>query len=257
VEEEPNNSIDSSTVFLTESLGCGEFGAPLDLDFWTFELPSDGWLGIRVDAASIGSAADVQVIVSSDVGVSAARVDNPEHNDVDLLFPAVVGTYDLLINEENQQGGEDRFPYEVLVTAAKAPVTWTVTDPGTNTNAGAALRVVSGDEIFGQVADLFSPEDWYAIEVPPGRHLLTLDVDAYALGSPGDFSVWLYDDRLEALPEGCRVCEITGGLGGGDLDPYFEYTSSGNETVFLTIRDVEGRAGPAYWYWIGLTLEAL
>lgn len=257
VEEEPNDTLEDATYLETEQRGCGEFADDLDLDFWELDFLADGWMGVRIDAASLGSAADVQVIVSSDVGVSAARVDNEEFNDVDLLFPAVAGTYQLLINEETQQGGSDRFFYEVLVTTAKSPVQYDTTDPGTNTNAGAALRVDSGERVFGVVADLFSPEDWYAIDVPPGRHLLRLNVDAFALGSPGDFTVSLYDDRLEPLPEGCRVCEIDGGETAGELDPWYEYTSNGNETVFVSIRDQEGRAGPAYWYWIQLELEEL
>ena len=174
-----------------------------------------------------------------------------------LLFPAVAGSYDLLVSEETQQGGADRFFYELLVTTAKAPVQYDTTDPGTNTNAGAALRVDSGERVLGTVADLFSPEDWYAMDVPAGRHQLRIDVDAFGLGSPGDFSIWLYDDRLEPLPEGCRVCEIDDGATGQERDPYFEYTSNGNETIFVSIRDVESRAGPAYWYWLQLELEEL
>ena len=254
-EEEPNNSEPDATLLPTEQAACGTFDASLDLDWWVLEFEEDGWLEVRVDAQDIGSTADVAVVLSGDDRI-ATREDNEEHNDVDLLIPATAGAYTLLITEETASSGE-RFFYDLLVTAQKEPFDVDLTDPGTNTSSGAAMVLSSGETVLGLLDDLVTGEDWYVIDVPPGRHALTIDVEGFAEGSPADTSVWLYDTSLDELPEGCRSnCEIPGGAQPGERDPYYVYDSEGNEAVYVRIRDASGHTGPAYWYVLTLWVEA-
>lgn len=254
-EEEPNNTEPDATPLPTERAACGTFDASLDLDWWVVDFEEDGWLEVRLDAQDIGSTADVALVLSGDDRM-ATREDNEEHNDVDLLIPATAGTYELLISEETASSGE-RYYYDLLVTAQKEPFEVDRTDPGTNTTSGSALVLGSGERVFGVLDDLLTGEDWYVIDIPPGRHAMTVEVEGFAEGSPADTSVWLYDTSLDELPEGCRSnCEIAGGQQPGERDPYYVYDSEGNEAVYVRIRDVSGRTGPAYWYVLTLWVEA-
>jgi hypothetical protein len=264
-ELEPNDSIDIAQELPMERKACGDFEEPLDLDFWRFELPEDGWIGVRVDAVHLGSIADVHVIVTSDVGVNAGREDNEDNTDATLLFPALAGSYDILIADQAGNGAEERYHYELLATWDKEPVDWTERDLGTNTNAGAAQVVADGARVLGAVDDpTLIAEDWYVIDVPSGKHTLLVSVDAFRMGSPGDFSVFLYNEDLEALPLGCKdscsspgcvECEFAVGVVDQERDPIAEYDSPGNELVFIRIREADNRVGFAYWYAMDVSLE--
>ena len=202
----------------------------------------------------IGSTADVAVVVDGPFG-SVTREGNEEANDVDLLFPVGSGRYDLLITEETASSGE-RYYYDLLATVQKEPFEVDREDPSTNTTASSALVLQSGERVLGFLDDLATGEDWYVVDVPPGRHLVTIDVQGFAEGSPADTSVWLYDASLDSLPEGCRMqCEISDGAQPGERDPYFEYDSGGNEAVYVRIRDTMGRTGAAYWYVLRVDVE--
>jgi len=253
-EVEPNNDAATATPLPTELEACGTFEADLDIDWWSVEVEDDGWLGVRVDAQDIGSTADVAVVVDGPFG-SVTRDGNEERNDVDLLVPVGAGRYDILVTEETASSGE-RYYYDMLATVQKEPFEVDRQDPSTNTAAASALVLQSGERVLGFLDDLATGEDWYVVDVPPGRHLVTIDVQGFAEGSPADTSVWLYDDSLDSLPEGCRMqCEISDGAQPGERDPYFEYDSGGNEAVYVRIRDTSGRTGSAYWYVLRVDVE--
>ncbi|MEQ1568225.1 MAG: hypothetical protein ABMA64_21480 [Myxococcota bacterium] len=250
-----------------EHRGCGAIDAPLDLDYWQFELADDSWLKVEVDAAN-GSIADMSfVLTPEDSSWIAARPDDPESRDGTLIFPAPAGTYLLALSEQAFNGGE-RYGYDVLVSEAKPPVDFVRTETEPNDDAYEAIPVVTGDTMYGTMNGNGAIEDfdWYMITIPAGKHTLSIDVDAFDTFSSADLTVYLYDEDLNKLPEGCRDpcpgadagcvdCAMKGGITGLELDPIGTYDSPGAEVVWIQVLERYGREGPANWYVLKIGLE--
>jgi hypothetical protein len=68
-------------------------------------------------------------------------------------------------------------------------------------------------------------------------------------GSPGDYTLELYDDA------GALLVGATHGLRPEDADPLLNYTSAGNEDLEIRIRMADDRGGSPYWYLLSVTQE--
>jgi hypothetical protein len=250
-EVEPNGTVAEAFALPTDRYLCGAFDAAADFDYYAVELASDGWLGVYVDAQIRGSLADVTLAVTSDVGVGVERGDDEATRDAHLLFPAPAGRYTVLLLDANFQGDTASFFYELVATVAKKPVDETGVEHEPNGTSDLAQTVRDGDLLLG-ASDDANDVDWYAIDVPAGPHRVVLDLDGYALGSPGNFTVWTYPDGLIGNP---RV--TANGLGGAGFDPYAEVDSSGNERLYVRVEEALGKGGLGWWYALSVRVEAL
>jgi len=126
-EVEPNDSIDTPNALPMEKQGCGLIGQAGDPDYWSFTMPHDSWLEVKVNHSN-GSIADMSFLLEpSDHAWVALRPNDPESLDSTLIFPASAGDYKLGVSEQTGKGG-DRYGYDVLVSEAKPPVEFTRTE---------------------------------------------------------------------------------------------------------------------------------
>jgi hypothetical protein len=248
-EVEPDG-YDTPSPLALEEQGCGAFSHPLDADWWAFDVPDEGWLRVRVDARAIGSRADPEVALTADAGASVHQVDRGDgFEDVLLVFPAVGGRWQMYLGDQLQNGAEDGFDYDVMVSSAKAPADCTLRDAGANDDRAEAQDLGDSPCVQG-ASETPSDEDWYQLRVPQGKHTITLDIDAAELGSPGDFRVELVD-ATDTI-----VASASYGMRGWELDPLASYVSSGDETLFVRVVEEANGEGQAYWYFLGISLEA-
>ncbi len=255
-EVEPNDSEADAVWLPLERRACGTIDAPFDIDWFEFEVEEPGWISIEVEADD-GSIADMTFLLRTD-DWAAQKEDDTETTDASITFPAPAGTYTLAASEELFNGGE-RYGYELLVSEAKPPVVCGRDEAEPNDSNLLAEVVTSGQCLFGSMVGNGALEDfdWYRIAVPAGKHTLTLDVDAWDVGSSADLTILLWNDRLENLPLGCNQCEFRGGqISGVDLDPFAVYDSAGDEIVWVQVFDARGEESPAGWYALHVTLEA-
>lgn len=256
-EVEPNDTLNEPTELPMDRVGCGGFDAEGDFDHWAFTFPEDGWLAVRVHAGDDGSLANVAVIVSGNAtDVAAARDHNEDDEDVDILIPAPADTYTVNVREEEQKAGE-RYTYEILASVAKSPEFFDAdgafidyvdeAEPNDDPATSPALR--NGDAILG-FSDVQFDVDYYSIAVPPGRHSLDFEVQAYAKGSVGDFVLTLFDSDLNELRT------RTSGELGYELDPVLHWNADGDEVLYLQVRDQAGRGNAAMWYLLTTSIEA-
>lgn len=258
-ETEPNNAIGEANALPTDVQACGTFGATTDADFWTFTLAEDGWLAIDVDAFTLGSEADVTLTLSStdlsDVafGIGAWQ-DLP---DVRVRFPSPPATYTAfvrqLVGTDATPGEGDDFFYDLIASSAKAPVSWDMGEAANDTRQTAQV-IASADTppegvaVFGDFT--IGDQDWYQVVVPPGRHTVTLDVDAHEFGSVADLALRLVDDA------GTLLQVVDDGRLGWERDPYVALPSLGGETITVQVVEANARAGRPFWYTLRVKVEA-
>jgi len=248
-EVEPNDTVNEPTDLPMDHYGCGDFAEASDFDHWSFVLDEESWVSVRVQATNDGSLANVGVILSGDTtDIAAARDDNEDNEDVEMLFPAPADSYTMSVREENNQFGE-RYTYELIASKAKEPDFYD--DEGVfidyleevepNDDPLASESVRDGDAILG-FSDVQFDVDHFKVSVPPGRHSLRFEVVAYAEGSVGDFELTLFDEELETVKS-----RLSGEIG-FERDPVLNYGSDGDEVLYLQVRDQEGRGNAAMWY---------
>ncbi len=266
-EIEPNDALQQGTPLLLERHACGAFASDDDQDHWSFELEEDAWLLARLRQAD-GSLADPSLLLSPPGGEWAAlKNDDPDSVDATLLFPAPAGAYVVKAAEQTFSGG-DRFGYDLVVSEGKAPVAWTRAEVEPNDTQALAETVVHGDVVFGTMTGngALPDFDWYRIEIPAGKHTLSFEITAFDEGSSGDLTIYLYDEALGMLPDGCRdpcpqsqpacvPCAVEGGIRGVERDPVGEYVSAGGEVVWIQVQESAARESPASWYVLDLGLE--
>lgn len=253
-EIEPNDAVGTATRLPMETIGCGAFDAPLDLDYFAFDLDEEGWVQVKVWARPLGSVADTHLVVTADDGTAATRTDDEGTSDSSLTFPGRPQQYRVQLLEQNGNGETARYFYELVAAVTKPPVAWTRLEVEPNDASASAITVADGDVIFGGMGAT-SESDWYAVAIPPGKHTFTVDVDAYEFGSTGDFSLVLYNAALEPLPLGCRDCVIETPPDRFARDPRLVWDSPGNEVLYLRLFEDAGRSGDAVWYAMSVTLE--
>lgn len=257
-ESEVNNEAATADELPLDRRGCGLFQAPNDPDFWTFDVPESAWVGVWLDARENGSIADPGLFVVGPGGLVVARDDGDETADVRLLFPAPVGTYTLTVREEGFQGAEDgRYFYDLLATVQKAPLEWTGLEVEPNDAVAQATPAGPGDVLLGALADP-DDDDVFRVAIPVGRHELTARIDAFTLGSPADLMMNLVD--AGGSSPGCGAsnpsCEFRRGEVGFERDPWLQYTSEGDEVLYVRVRSEDGFGSPIHWYALSVALVA-
>lgn len=123
LEVEPNDTIETATPVAGEreqkvpaSLN-GVLGKPGDVDWFAFELAKDQKLNIQGFARTIGSAADLELIMFDADGREVRRVDDTELDEASFAFNAgKAGVYRLQIRGVARDGGPE-FAYRVEVRA--------------------------------------------------------------------------------------------------------------------------------------------
>lgn len=259
-ESEPNNSDAEADLLPLEAAACGTFGAPADSDFWSFTVSEETWLGIRIDAAENGSFANPSVVLSADDGLAILRTDGSETADVHLLFPTDPRVFTLLVLEQSGQGdSNDRWFYDAIATIQKAPLEWSEVEVEPNdTLADVELDnpVVSGAVVFGILEDA-DDRDLFRVDIPTGRHELTVTAQGFDLGSPADTELRLLD-ATGASP-GCGPdnagCVFERGVVGFERDPVLTYSSEGDESLFVRVQPEDDRGSAVHWYAIEVQIE--
>ena len=255
-EVEPNDTFQTPSFLPLDQVGCGGFEAEGDFDHWEFVVDQPTWVTVRA-YADASSTANVAVLMTSSSGrIAAGRDGDFEAQDVTLLFPAEPDRYTVNVREETTQAGE-RYTYEVVATIDKSPIffdddghilDW-VEETEPNDDAFEAIPLRNGDAILGG-SDVPSDADWYTVTVPPGRHTLTFDVQAYLAGSAGDYRLTLLDENLEIITTNDHEGPITA------RDPRLTYRSEGSELLYLLVLEEAGLGNPAVWYLLDTRVEA-
>lgn len=247
-EIEPNG-LDEPNAIVMEQYACGTFDPIYDVDARTVEVPRAMWLRVRVDARSIGRADPIVILSSADGQTAQGSERDDGFEDPLLVFPTDATRWTVLVTDEAGQGGPDNFPYQLMVAEAKAPVEYDATESESeHSSAEIAQPLAFGTTVFGDMEGTFA-SDWYSMSIPAGKQTLTVTVEAFSAGSPGDFSVALYD------ADGTQVATAAVGEHGWEHDPWLQYTSGGSETLYLRVAEATGRTGRAYWYTAQVSVE--
>jgi len=252
-EVEPNDGPTTATVLGLETRGCGTVGGPLDQDVWSFDLVEEAWVAVRVDAARLGSRADVQAtLAGGDTQLGVTGFDVADGTDVRLVVPAGAGAFTLTVGPQGSQGGGDDSFYEVLASVTKPPLEADVAegdngDPEDPQPLVSAITPPAGTVLVGTLSGP-TEVDHYAVEVPAGRHRVQVAVQAQALGSP-------LDARLVVDDEGERTV-VDDSLFGASADPVWEATFTGAASLVLELSGQGGTAAPGAWYGLRVTMEA-
>lgn len=258
VEEEPNDNSDQANTLPMEQQACGQFtGSAGDSDNWAFQVAIDAWVAIDVEAEQLGSLANPAAVVVAPGG-AFSRNNDDVGGDVSLLVPLVPGAYNLQIFEQNFSGADDgRWFYDVQVSEQKAPRGWTDVADEPNQDASTAMLVADGDAIYGTIEGP-TDEDWFRIDIPAGRHNLTVSAEAFGSGSPLDS---LFQLRNEAgVAPACPSnpdCRFDRGETGFEADPWGRYTSEGDETIYVRFRNELSGGSPFHWYVLDIQLEVV
>jgi hypothetical protein len=245
-EVEPDDVVPNSYVLGLEA--CGVLDPPTDVDTWSFVLAEDAWLDVSVAAVTLGSLADVRLLLEGPDGAALQRDDDPGTNDPSLVFPAAAGEWTARLVDENLEGGE-RYGWVLFADVGKQPVAASDEEVEPNDLPVHATSLAPGAHLWG-ILDAFDT-DWFSLTVPglPGDPVhVVLSVDAFAWGSPADTQLFLVDDGLET------VAEATTGLSAADRDPVIDAVLVGGSTFYVSVSDQIALGGPNYWY--VLTWEA-
>jgi hypothetical protein len=200
-----------------------------------------------------GSWADPVLLLESEHGgVVDLRMGYGLNKDPTLTYPALAGAYKVLITESNNQGdASGSYFYDMLATAVKQPVKFSLSESEPNDDVGEALLVADGDRVFGEFSASLD-NDWYRVIVPEGKHRVVFDIEAMQYGSAADVTATVQDI------EGAEVGVYLWGDTINEQDPLVELTSAGDEVVLLNLREsstANGRGGRPYWYVLDVSVE--
>ena len=254
-EVEPNNFPSEYQSIEMEKWACGTLHQG-DFDYFGFEMPEPGWIKVDVDAATLGSAAAPILRLYSDEVHGIDLGLSVDSTDPIAIFP-VANELDWTasLNDVTSANPGDDYHYKLLATVTKPPVTWTdMQTTGAEVlpwNANQNVTEISeGMVILGHLEEDpvwagKAEEDWFVYRTPPGRKDIEVHVTAFSEGSPMNPTLKLYDDD-ERLKKIAYVGDST-----YDRDPILEYTSYGDETWYLVVREFRLTAyGHALWYTI-------
>ena len=247
-ETEPNSPPDGTEELDLELWACGEFLTYIDYDSFRVTPTQPGWLKIQVDAASRGSPANPQLIVSGG-GESAELLDGYLTTDPLLVFPVdTLEPYTLTLGETNFLYGED-YSWFMLASLSKEPVEWDAEEAEPNNGFASAAPFTLGQTVLGAVSSA-SDLDWYKLTTASeGEQTLTFTVNAFKEGSAANLVLVLYaSDGATVLRE-----ETTGPIA-YDRDPYFTTKITGVQDLYLLARTEDGRGSRFHWY--TLTIES-
>ena len=118
-EVEPNDTIETATIVAAKAPAMlnGVLGKPGDVDWFAFELAKDQKLNIQGFARTIGSAADLELVMFDADGREVRRVDDTELDEASFSFNAgKAGLYRLQVRDIARDGGPE-FAYRIEVRA--------------------------------------------------------------------------------------------------------------------------------------------
>lgn len=243
-EVEPNATAAEATALPLEARACGAVDVAGDADAWSFALDQPAWLEVRVDAARLGSRADVLVDVEGG-GLRATATDVPDGTDARLVVPAEPGSFVAVVQPQGPQAGGADFFYEVRASVTKPPLDATTAEAADNDTVAQVLASeatgAGGVVLVGGWSDP-GDVDTYAIEVPAGAHRVEIAGLAHPYGSPSDMLLRFVDAAGET------TSTVASGAFGDERDPAWEATRTGPVTLRVQVVEERLRAGPAYWY---------
>lgn len=115
LESEPNNTTETATPVTVPGTLNGYFHKPGDLDWFSFELTKDQKLTFQGVSRTIGSAADLELILFDVDGREVRRVDDTELEEGGFAFNAgKAGLHRLQVRELSRDGGGE-FTYRIDV----------------------------------------------------------------------------------------------------------------------------------------------
>ncbi len=115
IEVEPNDTLETATLVTAKVPATlnGVLGKPGDVDWFAFELAKDQKLSIQGLARTIGSAADLELVMFNADGREARRVDDTDLDEASFDFKAdKAGTYRLQVRDLARDGGPE-FAYRI------------------------------------------------------------------------------------------------------------------------------------------------
>lgn len=116
MDREPNNESASATAVSVPAAISGMFDKPNDRDSFSFPLVKDQEISIQGLARSLGSAADLELVLFDPEGREVRRVDDTDSDEGGLTYRASrEGLHRLLVSEVSRQGGPE-FTYRIDVT---------------------------------------------------------------------------------------------------------------------------------------------
>ncbi len=119
VEVEPNDTLETATLVSAKVPATlnGVLGKPGDVDWFAFELAKDQKLNVQGIARTIGSAADLELVLFNADGREARRVDDTDLDEASFDFKAdKAGLYRLQVRDLARDGGPE-FAYRIDVRA--------------------------------------------------------------------------------------------------------------------------------------------
>jgi hypothetical protein len=270
-EVEPNNSEGAAQLIVPESWMCGEIGEDNDNDYFEFSYNDSGWVGIDVVAAEIGSFADLSLsFYDEDNDYTAFSQMQMGSTDPMFLAPVPEGLdWYIKLNDQEGAWGEHN-QWQMLIYAAKAPVTWDTEEIEPNNRIDAGQTVEIGQSLFGLMggetgdATINDTSDWYYINVPAGSvGRLVVSMDGWKFGSPMDTDLHLYSPtKMASIISGVDATASKKAYVGDnryDLDPILSYTfSETTETGVWALRVLSAGpdATPFGWYVMTVNFEA-
>ena len=247
-EEEPNGSANQALILPLETKGCGTFVGDLDLDYWLIDFEHEGWLQVSVDARAIGSLADPGLLLSSDGGMSAHMDEALDDEDIRMIFPTGPDRFHAMVAElQAGQGGEGH-DYEIMASWAKVPISYNRDESEPNDDSTNGQLLESGDRVLGWFDDSLDV-DWFAVDLPAGKQTLEIDIDAWEVGSAGNFKVILYDES------GTSLGTYLSGETGWEQDPLARISVPGNQRIVFRVAEEQDRSSAMCWYLLKLKVE--
>ncbi len=251
-EEEPNSPYDLALELEQELIACGYFSSGMDFEWMVFEEEDADWLLVDVRAESIGSAANVGFVISTEDFSEAVEVNGSRYSeDPVLTFPAMgAGRHYMYLFEEDQQGGED-YEWELMLSETKCPVEYNATATEVGDTPSVALELEDGDVYFGTF-DYPDDYDWYVIHSPATKDKIdwTFTVEAYGSGSPANsrMSLWSADVLKTGTYEGGALENAVSDEDSYDLDPRLEHSITEEADLYLMVKESDGEGSAYYWY---------
>ena len=260
-ETEPNDDRDDADELPLEQVACGGFTTQGDGEWLVFPAEDAAWIRVAVEAADMGSAADVAFSIMS-LEYFQVTVITPTMywEDPWLVFPALGDEqYYLYLSERSGQYGDDH-EWEILASEDKAPVEWTVEEVEDNDTAAQAQTLAPGDVVLGAITSS-SDYDWFHISVPDVGEKIAWDfeVEAYTSGSPLASRLSLYDSDIV----GADVDDIDflatsfADADSFDRDPHIEIQSEGAADWYLLIKNpnTDGDDGGSAFHWYSISIS--
>ncbi len=260
-EVEPNNNESQAQDLPLGAWACGYLDTQGDVEFFRSRVTEDGWMRVWVRASDIGSTADVALVATSERINEFGEVDVidasstlvPSGTDARLVLPVQANTTWTFQVLDEVPSYSSTHEWELVANMTKDPVEcsfWEEEGEGDNSNNALTTPepVAAGDQACGFI-DSSTDQDFFALELPPGKSTITARVVAWNEGSPVNTDLALYE------PGGTLALLEVAGDYSTDLDPLLEYTTNDGGTWYLRVRPQAG-GGALAWYMLDVQVDS-